>query len=164
MGLRRQSREAAVQAVFMCDFLSKWELEHMIFCFDHFGTTKSVRAYAEALARGVIENLQSIDSKITCSSEHWSITRMGRVDRAILRVAAYELICLPDVPRSVAINEAIEIAKRFGADESPNFVNGVLDRLAHLCQTVSAAESAESVTSAVSESDAPLAAVGGSGQ
>ena len=57
---------------------------------------------------------------------------MGRVDRAIIRVAAYELMYLEDVPHSVAINEAIEIAKRFGSEESPNFVNGVLDRVASI--------------------------------
>jgi transcription antitermination protein NusB len=133
MGLRRQSRESAVQAVFMCDFLGKWDSSQVDFCFTHFGITKGVRDYAEKLSRGVIENLSDIDSKLTCASENWSITRMSRVDRAILRVIAYEIMFDGQVPHNVAIDEGIEIAKRFGSDESPNFVNGVLDQLATLC-------------------------------
>ena len=129
MGVRRQAREAAIQVLYMCDFLQCWDLVQVVFAYDHFGITDEVRPYSEILAQGVIENLSDIDSNITRSSEHWSIGRMGKVDRAIIRMAAFELLYLPDVPKSVAINEAIEIAKRFGSDESPNFVNGVLDRL-----------------------------------
>jgi transcription antitermination protein NusB len=134
MGLRRQSREAAVQAIYMCDFLGKWDFSHVQFCFTHFSVPKSVRAYAENLSRGVLDNIVKIDSRITSASENWSITRMSRVDRSILRVVAYEIMFIDDVPHSVAINEAIEIAKRFGADESPNFINGVLDKLATICR------------------------------
>src|SRR5262245_47927065 len=130
MGLRRQAREVALQGVFMCDFLSKWEEGQLAFCFDHFGFLAAVRPYAERLATGVVENISKIDSELTCASEHWSISRMSRVGRGILRVAAYEILYLEDVPHSVAINEAIEIAKRFGSDESPSFINGVLDKLA----------------------------------
>ncbi len=130
MGLRRQAREVALQGVFMCDFLSKWEDGQIAFCFDHFGILTTVRPYAERLAAGVVQNISKIDSELTCASEHWSISRMSRVDRGILRVAGYEILFLEDVPHSVAINEAIEIAKRFGSDESPSFINGVLDKLA----------------------------------
>lgn len=133
MGVRRQSREATVQALYMCDFLNKWEIEAVQGCFRHFDVPDPVRGYAEAVALGVIQNLTEVDSQITRASEHWSITRMGRVDRAILRMAAFELVFLVDeVPKSVAINEAIEVAKRFGSDESPNFINGVLDKLGNL--------------------------------
>lgn len=136
MGLRRQAREVALQGVFMCDFHAKWSTKQLEFCFDHFGVLKTVRPYAERLAHGVIENISKIDSELTRASEHWSITRMSRVDRSILRVAAYEILFLDEVPHSVAINEAIEIAKRFGSDESPSFVNGVLDKLAATSSTV----------------------------
>jgi len=130
MGLRRQAREVALQGVFMCDFHSKWNREELQFCFEHFGVLKPVQPYAERLALGVIDHISAIDSELTRASEHWSITRMSRVDRSILRVAAYEILLLEDVPHSVAMNEAIEIAKRFGSDESPGFINGVLDKLA----------------------------------
>ena len=134
MGVRRQAREAGVQLVYMCDFLNRWEIDNVLFAFNHFGINGGVRPYAEILLRGVLENLPKLDSYITRSSEHWSLARMSRVDRAIIRVAAFEIALLPDVPKNVAINEAIEIAKRFGSDESPNFVNGVLDRLASIIQ------------------------------
>ena len=133
MGQRRQSREAAVQVLYMCDFLSIWNFDKALETFNHFEFHPQIRMYAEALAHGVIENIEKIDSQITRSSDHWSINRMSRVDRAILRMAAFELMFLVDeVPKSVAINEAIEVAKRFGAEESSNFVNGVLDRLGAL--------------------------------
>lgn len=132
MGLRRRSREAAVQAVYMCDFHNTWDSARVEFCLEHFAISKAVRVYAEILCKGVIENLQKIDSKLTCASEHWSISRMGKVDRAILRVMAYEILFCADVPQNVAIDEAVEVAKSFGSDESPNFINGVLDRLAAL--------------------------------
>ena len=142
MGVRRQAREVAVQSIYMCDFLGRWEFDLVQFVLTHFGITGNTRPYAEILSLGVIEHLSEIDSQITRSSEHWSMSRMGRVDRAILRIAAFEIMCLPDVPKSVAINEAIEIAKRFGSDESPNFINGVLDRLAsnHLREPMSSDE------------------------
>jgi transcription antitermination protein NusB len=130
MGLRRQAREVALQGVFMCDFHSRWVAEHVRFCFDHFGVVKTVQPFAESLALGVIENISRIDSELTKSSAHWSISRMARVDRCILRVAAYEILFVQDTPASVAINEAIEIAKRFGSEDSPSFINGVLDKLA----------------------------------
>jgi len=130
MGVRRQAREAALQAIFMCDFLGEWSAEAAEFCLEHFAVLKNVRPYAGELCAGVVSNLAKIDGSLTCASEHWSLNRMGRVDRSILRVATYELMFLPDIPINVAINEAIEIAKRFGSEESPQFVNGVLDRVA----------------------------------
>ena len=133
MGQRRQAREAAIQILFMCDFTEQWNFERALFTFNHFEFQPTIRTYAEALVHGVVDQIEKIDSQITRSSDHWSINRMARVDRAILRLASFELMYLADeVPKSVAINEAIEIAKRYGSDESPNFVNGVLDRLGAL--------------------------------
>ena len=130
MGVRRQARESALQALFMCDFIGEWTVETVDFCFDHFSVPKAARAYASQLCAGVIAKKISIDAELTCASENWSLSRMGRVDRSILRVATYEIVHLPEIPPNVAINEAIEVAKRFGAEESPQFVNGVLDRVA----------------------------------
>jgi len=131
MGVRRQAREAALQGLFMCDSLGEWDADSIEFCFDSFSIPKQVRPYAFKIVRGVIENLNPIDSKISCASEHWSLSRMARVDRAILRLAVFELAYLDDIPVNVAIDEAIEIAKRFGAENSPTFVNGVLDQIAN---------------------------------
>ena len=132
MGVRRQAREAAIQALFMCDFISDWDVSAAEFCLDHFSVSPAVRPYAGQLCKGALENVTKIDAKLTVASEHWSLNRMARVDRSILRIATYELMFLDEVPINVSINEAIEIAKRFGSDESPQFVNGVLDRVASL--------------------------------
>ncbi len=85
---------------------------------------------ARELVRGCMALLEEIDAKIRDVSRHWRIERMARVDRNILRLATFELMRLPDVPRKVTLNEAVELAKRFGDEQSPAFVNGVLDRLA----------------------------------
>ena len=130
MGVRRQAREAALQALFKCDFLGEWKIEAVQFCFDHFSVPKAAQSFGLKLCQGVLDNLVKIDSKLTCASENWSLSRMGRVDRSILRLATYEIAFLEEVPINVAINEAIEIAKRFGSEESPVFVNGVLDKVA----------------------------------
>ncbi|MBI4352733.1 MAG: transcription antitermination factor NusB [Candidatus Omnitrophica bacterium] len=89
-----------------------------------------VRAYAEELVRGVVERRKEIDGWIEQFAEHWKIDRMACVDRNILRLGAYELIFEEDVPVKVALNEAVELAKVYGAPDSSKFVNGVLDKIA----------------------------------
>jgi N utilization substance protein B len=86
--------------------------------------------FAQVIARGVVNELVNLDTQIGLAATHWSISRMSRVDRNILRIAVFELLHLTDVPVKVAINEAIEIAKSYASDESPNFINGVLDKVA----------------------------------
>ena len=88
--------------------------------------------YSRGLAQGVEECLTEIDSIIAATSEHWTVGRMPLVDRNILRIATYEIMFRPDVPHSVAINEAIELSKVYGGDDSSKFVNGVLGRIAEL--------------------------------
>jgi N utilization substance protein B len=130
MGVRRQAREAALQVIFRCDFLNDWNLDEVHDCLVHFGVGETIEPFAAKLCEGVINNFVQIDSKLTCASENWSLSRMSRVDRSILRLATYEIAFLEEVPINVAINEAIEVAKRFGSEESPVFVNGVLDKVA----------------------------------
>lgn len=91
--------------------------------------------FCRALALGVESELDAIDETIGQTSEHWTVARMPLVDRNILRVATYEILHSPDVPASVAINEAVELAKTYGGDDSSKFVNGVLGRIAeqHRC-------------------------------
>lgn len=95
-----------------------------------------VRAFAERLVCGVAENLEDIDREINSYSTNWALDRMARVDLALLRLAAFELIYCPDVPHNVVINEAIEVGKRFGTEETPSFINGVLDHLSHQHRSV----------------------------
>jgi len=86
--------------------------------------------FCRELATGVERNLSRIDETIGLTSEHWTVSRMPTVDRNILRVATYELLFTADVPASVAINEAVELAKTYGGDDSSKFVNGVLGKIA----------------------------------
>lgn len=89
-----------------------------------------VRAYAERLVRGTTDNLVALDKTIERFAEHWEMKRMAYVDRNILRLAAYEIVYLDDIPAKVAINEAVELAKRYGESDSSKFVNGILDKIA----------------------------------
>jgi len=93
---------------------------------------RSVRRFAERLVRLVLEHLDDIDATLQGVSKNWRLDRMSRVDRNILRLATCELGYTLKVPRPVIINEAIELAKRFGAEESAAFVNGILDRIARV--------------------------------
>ncbi|MDP2317286.1 MAG: transcription antitermination factor NusB [Pseudomonadota bacterium] len=86
--------------------------------------------FAQELVRGVLEGREAIDTRIEAASLHWRLPRMPMVDRNILRVGAHEIVSRADIPASVSINEAIELAKRFGGAESRAFVNGILDRIA----------------------------------
>jgi len=89
-------------------------------------------AFSRELALGVEAHVEEIDDTIGQTSEHWTVSRMPTVDRNILRVATYEILHSDDVPASVAINEAVELAKTYGGDDSSKFVNGVLGKIAEL--------------------------------
>jgi len=91
----------------------------------------AAKAFAETLVKGVVEYRAVIDKQIRGVAKNWSLERMATVDLSVLRLCTFELLYLPDVPTRVAINEAIEIAKRYGTKESPSFVNGLLDKIAH---------------------------------
>jgi N utilization substance protein B len=86
--------------------------------------------FAEEILRGVRENRVEIDQLISEKSRNWTISRMARVDLSILRMAIFELLYRSDIPRNVTINEAIEVAKKFGTEDSPAFINGILDEVA----------------------------------
>jgi len=88
------------------------------------------REYADALVRGVRDGVEKLDERIRAASQNWRLERMARIDRNALRLGTYELLTRTDVPRAVVLDEAVELAKRFGGEESSKFVNGVLDRIA----------------------------------
>lgn len=90
----------------------------------------AAKAFAEKLVFGVSEHREEIDARIKGKSKNWSIGRMAKVDLNILRLAVFELMYVADIPRNVTLNEAIEIAKKFGTEDSPAFVNGILDEVA----------------------------------
>jgi N utilization substance protein B len=132
MGSRRQGRELALQVLYQLDFQpdlgAQNALGRFFLCFAP-EEDPEARAFTERLVRGVITEQVMIDQRIGQASRNWRLERMARVDRNVLRLAVFELYFGEDVPPKVAINEAIEIAKRFGTQETPAFVNGVLDRV-----------------------------------
>lgn len=102
-----------------------------------------VHVFADALVRGVSGHLEEIDGLLAAHSTNWKLSRMAAVDKNILRMAAFELTRCPDIPVKVTINEAVEIAKRFGTAESGAFVNGILDNIARGVTKPMAAEGGE---------------------
>jgi len=90
-----------------------------------------IRDFTTTLVTGVIEHRDEIDAFIQECSTNWSLERIGLVERNILRFAIYELCFLPDIPPNVTINEAVEVAKKYGTEEAPAFINGILDRVKH---------------------------------
>lgn len=130
MGVRRRSRESALKMLYACE-LSKQPVEDVIILFwQQFEAADDSREFADRLVRGTVGNLEALDRSIGEVSIHWKISRMACVDRNILRMAAYELFHVDEVPKRVTLNEAIEIAKRYGAEDSWAFINGILDKLA----------------------------------
>ena len=126
--MRRRARECAVQFLFGLDFTGyDWRAALDGF-WESNPSRPGVKRYAKRLIRGVIEHSDELDEAIAQALEHWSPDRVARVEHNVLRVAVFEMLHCEDVPDSVAINEAIEVAKRFGADDAARFVNGVLDR------------------------------------
>jgi len=129
MGLRREARELALQMLYALDTL-KGDLRETLRGFrEGVETGERTREFAEALVLGVQQHREVIDQAILARSKNWTISRMPRVDVNIMRLAAYELMFRHDIPKKVSINEAIEIAKKYGDKESPAFVNGILDEL-----------------------------------
>jgi N utilization substance protein B len=136
MSGRRQGRELALQALYKLDMLGDAAAPASLALFwDHFTPEGMLRGgeseeFARELVAGVEANRTRIDELIAEAAEHWRLPRLARVDLNLLRLATFELLARPDIPAAVSIDEAIEIARRFGTEESPRFVNGVLDHIA----------------------------------
>ncbi|MFH1605082.1 MAG: transcription antitermination factor NusB [Pseudomonadota bacterium] len=129
--MRRKSkgRMLAVQTLYQLDLRGDIFLDGMDEFIESSARNEEVRAFATELAHGCAEHRDELDAQIAAAAEHWDIARMAAVDRAILRLGAYELLHQPDVPPKVAIDEAIRLAKKMGSAESGAFVNGILDRI-----------------------------------
>ena len=130
MGARSSGREAALQMLFAME-AGGGSAERVIAAYwrETPGDPEG-REYADAVVRGVYDELTAVDEAIKKASTNWRLERMARVDRNVLRLGAWELLRQGDVPRAVILDEAVELAKRFGSEESGAFVNGVLDRIA----------------------------------
>ena len=127
---RTRSRECGLQMLYQID-IRQADAKQMIgdFWDAHEQLDADVQAYANRLVEGTLERRPDIDARITAHADNWNLNRMAVIDRNILRLGAYELLYLDDVPSKVCINEAIELAKRFGDAESGKFINGVLDAI-----------------------------------
>ena len=131
MGARRSGREAALQMLFQLEGSGvSPEQAIELFWRTFEDADPEGKPYADAIVRGVADNLDGIDKQVTAASQNWRLERMSRVDRNLLRLGTWELMFRADVPRAVILDEAVELAKSFGTDESSGFVNGVLDRIA----------------------------------
>lgn len=130
---KRRGRENALQVLYQMDRSpdSAWEpdtaLQDFFINFQH---AEAVRAFTTELVQGVASHRAELDSCIEGTSTRWRLSRMSSVDRNLLRLCAFELKYQKEAPVSVVINEAVEIAKRFGTETSPSFVNGILDEIA----------------------------------
>lgn len=132
MGARRSGREAALQMLFQLEASNVSSAQAIELFWRTFeDADPEGRPYADAIVRGVADNLEAIDKRVTAASQNWRLERMSRVDRNLLRLGTWELMYKGDVPRAVILDEAVELAKSFGTDESSGFVNGVLDRIAN---------------------------------
>jgi N utilization substance protein B len=131
MGVRRAGRELALQALYQRDVIGDGEGPAAAFWEGATGEPEAM-SFARELVAGVGAHAERIDVLIGQAVQHWRLGRLSRVDRCVLRLATFELLERAEIPVSVTIDEAIEIARRYGSDDSPAFVNGVLDRIARL--------------------------------
>jgi transcription antitermination factor NusB len=129
MGKRRRARELAIQVLFHMEYNPGDPGESFDRVCESFAPPKEVRAYSREVVVGVWENKANLDRLIRRSSKNWRVERMSLVDRNILRIAIYEVVYRQDVPPKVSIDEAVELGKRYGTEESGAFINGILDHI-----------------------------------
>lgn len=153
---RRRAREGALAVLYSSD-ITETSAVSIVEEGSYPSDDIAVSEYAEALVTGVSAHVADIDARLASTSENWTVDRMPVVDRAILRIAVYEMLYVDDVPISVAINEAVELAKLYGGeDDSSRFVNGVLGRIAR-AEEQGAAQAEEQVPAEpdLAEDDSP---------
>jgi N utilization substance protein B len=137
MGIRRRARELALQFLYQYDAMTEssgepsspeeqlslfWERSDS-------PVPDDLKEFSSVLILGACKNIAHIDDIIGKFSEHWRLSRMSKIDRNILRLSIYELLYLSSIPPAVTINEAVELGKRFGTEESGSFINGILDKI-----------------------------------
>lgn len=134
MRKRTKARELALQVLYQVDIRKDdvdvlledlWQREQR----DKRNINDSVKEFTTTLVRGTLQNLQKLDAAISSYAENWELNRMAVIDRNIIRMASFELFYLEDIPPKVSINEAVDLAKKYGDVDSGKFVNGILDRV-----------------------------------
>ncbi len=134
MHKRRKAREIALQLLYGLDTQEGRLGDAIALFWDNFDNTseemsEDVKKFSNELVAGTWENIEKIDHLISSNSENWTIGRMSRVDKSILRMAVYELLFCPEIPPKVTLNEAIDLGKIYGSENSGAFINGILDSL-----------------------------------
>ncbi len=142
MKSRHRAREIALQILYRYDVPQQQGtpapysvpqgtelLNDLVRHFDHFQVDDGLREFASQLVAGTLQNMNELDTTLEQHVANWKVARLGFVDRSLLRMAAYELKYMTETPASVVIDEAIELGKEFGTEDTPSFVNGVLDAL-----------------------------------
>jgi N utilization substance protein B len=129
MRRRRKAREIALQVLYQIDVLNIDAGKAVDLFWSNFSAPEEARKYSTELIEGTCSHRQEIDRLISSCSENWSLERMARVDRNILRLAVYELLYCRNVPPKVTLNEAIDLGKDYGSENSGSFINGILDAL-----------------------------------
>jgi N utilization substance protein B len=129
MKKRRRGRELCLKILYQWD-IQKDDIKSQIEDFWKYNqTSDDIKSFTTRLAEGTYNNIKEIDSTIGRFCEHWTLDRINTIDKNIMRSAVYELLYEDDIPSNVTINEAIDIAKKYGTEDSGHFVNGVLDRI-----------------------------------
>ena len=129
MGERRRARELAIQVLFHLEFSPDDPSEVFDLICENFDARKSIRDFSRKLVLGVCEKKKTLDKVISEASKNWRIERMARLDRSILRLATFEIMFIEDIPPKVSLDEAVEIGKKFGNEDSGRYINGVLDNI-----------------------------------
>jgi N utilization substance protein B len=132
MTIRRRGRQLALQALYQIEVTGDTSTAALEFFLHHFEGSAGAKDFARRLITGVVTHHKEIDRLISQSADNWKLSRMAKVDLTIMRMATYEMLFCPDIPMSVSMNEAIEIAKRYGSGDSAIFINGVLDQVAEV--------------------------------
>ncbi|ADL13244.1 transcription antitermination factor NusB [Acetohalobium arabaticum] len=126
---RHEARKIAVQTLYQIDINDEGLEKNLEMLTNRIEGLELEDTFLEEIITGTYQNLSEIDKELNESAEGWKVSRMGKVDRNILRLAIYEILYVDDIPIEVSIDEAVELAKEFIADKSPKFINGVLGRV-----------------------------------
>ena len=129
MGSRRRARELAIKVLFHLEYTPGDPEEVFQLICENFGSAESIRSFSKELVLGVCAKRKELDQLISGASEHWRLERMSRVDRTILRLGVFEILAMKDIPPKVSIDEAVELGKIYGTEDSGGFINGVLDNI-----------------------------------
>ncbi len=137
MNSRHRAREIALQILYQYDLAQRSPIvgfdvrmvEELKDHYEHFRVPAELRSFVGDLVAGTLKSLIQLDELLEKHTANWKVSRLSAVDRCILRMAVYEMVHYPQMPRAVIIDEAIELAKAFGSDDSASFVNGILDQV-----------------------------------